>query len=150
MWGVIAAVAVDVVIYYSTTIAGNPAPPPSKYFIGPISGACLVFAIFWGVSLRVNRDQMLLPREPSDPTSPAPDQPRNNPTIFVKIIGCLLGCLFFFLAGMGIYQGHMTVGKHSHHEIYASRDPVLFWLNVTFYVALGAYLIYRTFKRPNR
>lgn len=60
-----------------------------------------------------------------------------------KIIGCLIGGMLLFLAGLSIYRGHITLGRHSHHDVYASHDPSLFWLYIAFYIGAGAYFIFR-------
>jgi hypothetical protein len=53
----------------------------------------------------------------------------------------LLGLVFLFMAGMGVYRGHITFGKYHHTTYYAATNPHGFWLVVGLHVAFGVAII---------
>jgi hypothetical protein len=145
MWAIIAAACFDAGLYYLSISAGLPPPPLLKYLLGPAAGICLGVAIYWGVTMRANRDEN--GQSQAMGSSVFPVRPRST-SIFIKVLNCLLAGLMLVTAGMAIYRGHIVLGRHSQHEVYVSREPVLFWFDVLLCAGFGVYLLFITFRSP--
>ncbi len=153
MWGIVAAVGVDAIIYYFRNIPGAGPKSPLEYLGGPFSGAFICGFGFLLVSARAGRDKMMRNRDSLNQGSAPMDEDRTSQKglLVLRVLFSLLAALFFFIAGTGIYDGHISsAGRHYHREIYAAHDPVFFWMSVAFYIGIGIYLLYVVFRKPRK
>lgn len=143
-WGVLTAVLIDTFFYFFRQIPGTQPPPLTQYLMGPVCGVIISIIVYRAVSIRAKRDQILNSQDSANLAQS--DRTPRQTAIGTKILLCLLGSLFLFVAALGIYNGHISVGRHTHHEVYRTQDPGLFWFNVLFYAAGGGYMFYRAFR----
>ena len=70
---------------------------------------------------------------------------RNNGPLG-RILAFLAGIFMITMAIVGIYKGHISVGRHIHRDVYAATDPHWFWANIIFYAAIGIIAIFASTK----
>jgi hypothetical protein len=71
---------------------------------------------------------------------------RNSP--LGRILAFIAGILMIIAAICGIYNGHISVGRHIHHTVYRAADPHWFWANVIFYAVIGVIAICISLRNP--
>jgi hypothetical protein len=145
--GIIAAIAVDAIFFFTKDNPQNHQNSPLRYLIGPAAVFMIVGLGIAVSSAREKNIRLFQGRTREDLSPEEATQAAKNVSPIYKSILVFVGVLFFFMAGMGIYAGHISVGKHNPRIVYEAREPVLFWFNVIFYSAIGGFSIYTVFKK---